>query len=236
MLKRFYARSLRDIITAETQRTVAVNALNVGTKIAIGVVALGTLGVDTTPVVAAAGMVGAAAGFSLKDVGSNIISGLIIASSGTFHTGDELSIGTCKGKVIAMDLKYLYLETAEGDLVLVPNSSAVSSTVLMKAGAERKKKEELLIDDHDDDSDAHGVFHAFRQIVFVIVSTATVVVIAVVFGGLKLIAAVEDEKPLEVSQEQPGEVTPKNQYLRATEKVLHWCGLPIELSIAKAKS
>jgi small-conductance mechanosensitive channel len=67
MLKRFYARSLKEIIAAETQRTVAVNALTVGTKAAIAFVALGTLGVDTTPIVAGVGMVGAAAGFALKD-------------------------------------------------------------------------------------------------------------------------------------------------------------------------
>lgn len=231
MLKRFYARSLKEIIAAETQRTVAVNALTVGTKAAVAFVALGTLGVDTTPIVAGVGMVGAAAGFALKDVGSNLISGVIIATSGTFHTGDELVIGTTKGKVMAMDLKYLYLETPEGDLVHVPNSVAVSSTVVTKAGASRKRKEELLTDEGvpSEYADSHGILHALQRLLFLLISTATIVFFGVVFGGLKLIASEEAAKATD------GDVTtvPKNEYLVLAEKTLNWCGIHAQLNWPK---
>ena len=61
-------------------------------RIAIYVVAvisaLGTLGVDTTSLIAALGAAGLAVGLALRDTLSNLAAGLILAFNGAFRQGD----------------------------------------------------------------------------------------------------------------------------------------------------
>eukprot|EP00658_Telonema_sp_P-2_P022759 TRINITY_DN19110_c0_g1_i1.p1 TRINITY_DN19110_c0_g1~~TRINITY_DN19110_c0_g1_i1.p1 ORF type:complete len:160 (-),score=44.02 TRINITY_DN19110_c0_g1_i1:222-701(-) len=146
--------------------------------------------------------------------------------------GSEMCIRD-RGKVMAMDLKYLYLETPEGDLVHVPNSIAVSSTVITKAGASRKRKEELLTDEEhpSEYADSHGIFHALQRLIFLLISTSTVIFFGVVFGGLKLIAKEEAEK----ATDGDDTTVPKNEYLVLAEKSLNWCGIHAQLNWGKDK-
>ena len=50
-------------------------ALTIGVYATAGLVAAGTLGVDTKPVIALAGSAGVALGFALRDFASNLLSG-----------------------------------------------------------------------------------------------------------------------------------------------------------------
>ena len=56
----------------------ASQALTIGTYATTALVAAGTLGVDTKPVLALAGSAGVALGFALRDFASNLLSGMCI--------------------------------------------------------------------------------------------------------------------------------------------------------------
>jgi small-conductance mechanosensitive channel len=58
------------------------------------VVALGTVGIDVTALVAGLGLTGFAIGFALKDIISNALSGILILIYKPFHHGDHIAVDT----------------------------------------------------------------------------------------------------------------------------------------------
>jgi small-conductance mechanosensitive channel len=98
----------------------------------IGVLScLGTLGVDTTALVAGLGLTGLALGLAIKDAVSNFIAGLMIILYSPFELGDELEVSGAKGRVVDMDLRYVTIEN-ESEQILIPNSSFLNSVVKKK--------------------------------------------------------------------------------------------------------
>lgn len=92
---------------------------------------LGTLGVDTTALVAGLGLTGLTLGLAIKDAISNFIAGLMLILYSPFELGDELEVSGAKGRVIDMDLRYVTIEN-ESEQILVPNSSFLNSVVKRK--------------------------------------------------------------------------------------------------------
>jgi len=86
----------------------AGNLLGRSAQIAIYVVALisilGTLGVDTTRLIAALGAAGLAIGLALRDTLSNLAAGLILALNGAFRQGDFIEANGLLGTVLSIDL------------------------------------------------------------------------------------------------------------------------------------
>jgi len=92
------------------------------------VTALGTLGVDVSALVAGLGLTGFALGFALKDMISNLLSGVLILLHRPFIIGDEISITGFKGRVMSIDMRYTVINT-ENDKVLIPNSKLFTDPV-----------------------------------------------------------------------------------------------------------
>jgi len=86
-------------------------------RIAIYVVAvisaLGTLGVDTTSLIAALGAAGLAVGLALRDTLSNLAAGLILAFNGAFRQGDTIEVNSVIGTVMEIDLLTTELKTPD---------------------------------------------------------------------------------------------------------------------------
>ena len=82
---------------------------------------LGTLGINVSALVAGLGLTGFALGFALKDIISNLLSGLLILLYRPFVIGDHIKISGFEGKVIEIDLRYTKLEQ-NGNILLIPNS------------------------------------------------------------------------------------------------------------------
>ncbi|RNF08399.1 hypothetical protein TraAM80_02860 [Trypanosoma rangeli] len=144
-MKRFFDRfySATGIIADSSQRGVAsrVSSLLVQGTVAFSL--LGTLGVDTTPLVAAAGVTGATIGFACKDFGSNFVASIVLSGQQSLRTGNWVSIGTgiaaVKGEVVDWDTRYLYLRSSEGHLLHIPNNMVLNSVVTW----ENEKKHQL---------------------------------------------------------------------------------------------
>lgn len=102
-----------------------------------GVSVLGTLGVDTAPLVAAVGVSGLTIGYSARDLLSNFIAGLLIVATKPFRRGDTIYVGKTSdgmgGRVEKIDLRTTYIRMADGALLQQPNSSLLNSSLVIPA-------------------------------------------------------------------------------------------------------
>ncbi len=86
------------------------------------VMALGTMGIDVTALVASLGLTGFALGFALKDIISNALSGMLILIYKPFVHGDRVALPPFEGQVREINLRYTVLETAD-KRIFVPNAN-----------------------------------------------------------------------------------------------------------------
>jgi len=92
------------------------------------VMALGTIGINVSALVAGLGLTGFALGFALKDVVSNLIAGSMILLHKPFKVHDIICEAGHEGKVIDIDLCYTTIE-ADGKKVLIPNSTLFTKEI-----------------------------------------------------------------------------------------------------------
>ena len=92
------------------------------------ITALGTLGADVSAMVAGLGLTGFALGFALKDILSNLISGILILLYEPFKLNDSIVVDKYEGKVVDINLRYTTI-SQEGNDVLVPNSFLFSKPI-----------------------------------------------------------------------------------------------------------
>lgn len=80
----------------------------------IAVTTLGTLGVDTKPLLAGIGITGFTIGFALKEVATNFISGVFLVINKPFVRGCRIKIhgsgGGIEGIVHSIDVRYVHLK------------------------------------------------------------------------------------------------------------------------------
>ncbi|MFH1789342.1 MAG: mechanosensitive ion channel domain-containing protein [Candidatus Altiarchaeota archaeon] len=87
------------------------------------------LGYSIGPILASLGLAGFAIGFAAKDTISNILAGFFILVDRPFKIGDRVDVGGTIGDVVDIGLRTTKLKTLDFQIVIVPNSSIVSSNV-----------------------------------------------------------------------------------------------------------
>jgi small-conductance mechanosensitive channel len=103
-------------------------ALSFGMLLLGGVTALGTMGINVSALVAGLGLTGFALGFALKDILSNLVSGILILLYRPFALHEQISVAGMEGVVTDIDLRYTRLER-EGKAYLIPNSMMITNTI-----------------------------------------------------------------------------------------------------------
>lgn len=93
------------------------------------VVALGVWGIDFATMLGALGLTSVAIGFSLKDVLSNYISGVILLSARPFHIGDQVVIEGYEGTITQVQLRSTTLKTYDGRMVYIPNQEVFQASI-----------------------------------------------------------------------------------------------------------
>ncbi len=93
------------------------------------VVALDSMGVNLEAAATAFGLGGVAVGFALKDILSNLVSGMLILAMQPFEIGDQIVIGETEGTVEQIELRATQIRTYDGRLVLVPNGEVFTSRI-----------------------------------------------------------------------------------------------------------
>lgn len=111
--------------------------------VTFGVVsALGTLGIDVSALVAGLGLTGFALGFALRDVLSNVLSGVMILAFNPFRRNDRITVSGVEGRVAQIDLRYTTLDTEEKK-ILVPNSAIFTNIVSVAKTHQQELRKDL---------------------------------------------------------------------------------------------
>lgn len=74
-------------------------------------------------------------GFAAQNILANMISGLYLSIVRPFKIGDRITISNNSGIIYDIELLYTRLLTENGDIVLVPSSSMISSTITLQKKA-----------------------------------------------------------------------------------------------------
>jgi small conductance mechanosensitive channel len=112
------------------RRTATVVGLLSGTVVVVAwavfvLTLLKALGVDITPILASAGIVGIALGFGAQSLVRDTISGLFIFVEGQFDVGDIVDLtagsGTVSGTIESLSLRTTAVRQYDGSLSTIPN-------------------------------------------------------------------------------------------------------------------
>lgn len=97
----------------------------------IGVfVAIGTLGVDTSAIMAGGAVLLVGIGFGLQKLAENFISGLLVLIERPIKKGDFIDAGGVLGTVEDIGLRATRVMSRDGVTVILPNSNLMSNTVI----------------------------------------------------------------------------------------------------------
>ena len=102
----------------------------VGIIILVVVATLGTMGVQTTSIIAALGAAGLAIALALKDSLSNLASGIMLVVFRPFTKNDMIEIEGNIGIVEDISLFHTYMKTPDGKLVVIPNTNVANSEII----------------------------------------------------------------------------------------------------------
>ncbi|MBW4483967.1 MAG: mechanosensitive ion channel family protein [Tildeniella torsiva UHER 1998/13D] len=107
-----------------------ISRLSYGAVWTLGaVVALGVMGLNFAALLGTLGLTSVAIGFSLRDVLSNYISGVILLATRPFRIGDQIVINNYEGTVTQIQLRATTMQTYDGRLVYIPNQEVFQSSI-----------------------------------------------------------------------------------------------------------
>ncbi|MFN4284284.1 MAG: mechanosensitive ion channel domain-containing protein [Alphaproteobacteria bacterium] len=88
----------------------------------VGLILLSQVGIDITPLLAGAGVIGIAIGFGSQKLVQDVINGLFILAEDTISVGDVVALDNYGGLVEAMTVRHIRLRDFDGSLWTVPFS------------------------------------------------------------------------------------------------------------------
>ena len=122
------------------------------------VIALGVMGLDFGALLGALGLTSVAIGFSLKDVLSNYISGVILLAARPFRINDQVVIEDYEGTITQIQLRATTMKTYDGRVVYIPNQEVFQASIINNTASPRRRSSVLVgIDYAEDISEAIAV-------------------------------------------------------------------------------
>lgn len=95
----------------------------------VALIALGSIGVDVSSLVAVVGVGSLAISLAVQQTLSNVAGGVTLLATHPFRVGDYVVLGSDEGTVREINLNYTHIVTADGRKVYIPNSDAASARV-----------------------------------------------------------------------------------------------------------
>ncbi|HEV7905904.1 MAG TPA: mechanosensitive ion channel domain-containing protein [Pyrinomonadaceae bacterium] len=99
------------------------------------VTALGAAGLNVSALVTGLGLTGFALGFALKDVLSNLLSGIMLLLYRPFNIGDHIRMGEYEGRIETIRMRDTLVRAADGRLIVVPNTKLITEVVVNNSHA-----------------------------------------------------------------------------------------------------
>jgi small-conductance mechanosensitive channel len=113
--------SPRSASRVTTNAAVLANAWRFAVAIGAVAVVLGMLGIDLTPLLASATIIGATVGFGAQALIRDYLSGFLLTVEDQFVIGDSISVNNVTGTVEDVSLRVTRIRLADGSLVYLPN-------------------------------------------------------------------------------------------------------------------
>ena len=115
------------------------NLIVIGIYSMSALIALDKWGINITPLIASAGVVGIAVAFAAKDTISNLFGGISVFFDRPYKVGDYVIIEQkYRGEVIEIGMRSTKIRTRDNVLVTVPNSVMVTNAVINETGLDPK--------------------------------------------------------------------------------------------------
>jgi small-conductance mechanosensitive channel len=146
---------------------ILIGRLGYGAVWVVGsIIALGVLGLDFGALLGALGLTSVAIGFSLKDVLSNYISGVILLAARPFRINDEVFIDNYEGTITQIQLRATTLKTYDGRLVYIPNQEIFQASIINNTASPRRRSSVMVGIDYAEDIDQAKeiIFHVLETI------------------------------------------------------------------------
>ena len=94
-----------------------------------GLIRLRSVGLDLSGLLTTSAVMTAILAFAMKETLGNVLGGLALQLDNSLEIGDWISVQNYRGKVIEIHWRHTALLTNDGEVVVVPNSELVRSTV-----------------------------------------------------------------------------------------------------------
>jgi small conductance mechanosensitive channel len=94
------------------------------------VTALGAAGLNVSALVTGLGLTGFALGFALKDVLSNLLSGIMLLLYRPFNIGDRICMGEFEGTIQTIRMRDTLLRADDSRLIIIPNTKLITEVVV----------------------------------------------------------------------------------------------------------
>lgn len=115
------------------------------------IIALSIVGLNFGTLLGALGLTSVAIGFSLKDVLSNYISGVILLSARPFRLGDQVVIESFEGTVTQIQLRATTIRTYDGRVVYIPNQEVFQASITNNTASPRRRSSVMVGIDYNAD-------------------------------------------------------------------------------------
>jgi small conductance mechanosensitive channel len=99
---------------------------------------LDNMGVNVTAFIAGLGIIGFIIGFSIKDVLSNVMSGVFLFANKPFKIGDQVITAGITGEVKEMSLGACVVHTSKREYVMIPNSKIWGGPIINLSRLKKK--------------------------------------------------------------------------------------------------
>jgi moderate conductance mechanosensitive channel len=102
--------------------------LLVAIVVVVGLTALSEIGVNITPLLAGAGIVGVAIGFGSQKLVQDVITGIFLLLENAMQVGDYVTVSGLSGKVENLSIRSIRLRANDGSVHIIPFSAVTSVT------------------------------------------------------------------------------------------------------------
>lgn len=122
--KRIEEKAPTKKMTAKTKtlKSLLQNIADITIVIITLLMILSSWGIDITPILTGAGILGLAVSFGSQSLVKDLIAGFFILWEDQFNVGDTVEITNFKGEVEKITLRTTILKDAEGKKIFIPNS------------------------------------------------------------------------------------------------------------------
>ncbi|WP_036478218.1 mechanosensitive ion channel family protein [Myxosarcina sp. GI1] len=115
-----------------------------GVWIVGSIIALGVMGLNFGALLGALGLTSVAIGFSLKDVLSNYISGVILLAARPFRINDQVVIEDYEGTITQIQLRATTIKTYDGRVVYIPNQEVFQASIINNTASSRRRSSVMV--------------------------------------------------------------------------------------------